>query len=245
MNPLPFYRREQCFIFTVVISIFAISSCASPSAYKHPEIDMRAKGIKVIGLIPPDVKIYELGTDGTLKLVDEWSGKGRENISRIFIEFFKEKPVELKLLKIENEDTDLVQAIQTRYLTVSADIDPEKKNSNYSIGDVEDILKKYSVDALIFVYAKDEISTAGRKTKGFMASWANIAIADVTGVPGARPLAEPREGMTVLIIGLVDKSGLILWHRGIQSEGAYDLRDFESAAKFTKINLSDFPGLGK
>jgi hypothetical protein len=238
------YRQKYCLIFIVVISLFAISSCAStPAAYRHPELDLNIKDIKSFGLLPPGVNIYEFETDGTLKLVTEWSKKGRENISRTFIEFFNEKSVEIKLLKIENEDTDLVQAIQSRYLTVSADIDPKRKDSSYFIGSIEDVLKKYNIDALIFVYARDTISTAGRKAKGFMTRFYSIFVGNLTGTRAVN--TEPREGMTVITIGLVDKSGSILWYRGIQSEGAFDLRDFESAAKITKINLSDFPGLGK
>ncbi len=238
------YRQKYCLIFTVVTSLFAITSCAStPAAYRHPELDLNIKDIKSFGLFPPEVNIYEFETDGTHKRVTEWSKKGRENISRAFIEHFKEKSAEMKLLTIENEDSDLVQAIQVRYLTVSADIDPKRKDSSYSIGPIGDVLKKYNVDALIFVYAKDEISTAGRKAKGFMTGFYSIFVGNITGTRAVN--TEPREGMTVITIGLVDKSGSILWYRGIQSEGAYDLRDFESAAKFTKINLSDFPGLGK
>lgn len=238
------YYWQVLFIISVIFCIFAISSCA-PSAYKHPELNVRVKKVKVLGMIPPDVKIYELGIDGVLNLVDEWSEKGRENVSKAITEHFKENSIEIKPLTVSSEDLDLMQAFQTLYWSVSAGIDPEKKDSYYSIGSIEDILKKYGVDALIFVYARDEISTVSRKAKGFMVRWANIMAESLVGVQGARPLAEPREGGTVITIGLVEKSGSILWYKGMQAEGAYDLRDSESTKTFIEKGLSDFPGFKK
>ncbi len=237
-----FYRRKYSFIFTLAISLFALSGCGPPSAYRHPELDAYIKDVRIFGLVPPDVKLYELETDGMRTFMEDWSKAGRENISKTLTENLKEKTTETRLLKIESRDFDLIEALQARYRRVSAAIDVEKKNSHYSIGDVEDILKKYGVDALIFVYATDEISTAGRKTSGFMTSLANIMIGSLAGTGGVGPLTEPREGITILTIGLIDKSGMILWYRGMQSEGAYDLRDSQSAAKFIKMGLSDFPG---
>jgi len=101
------------------------------------------------------------------------------------------------------------------------------------------------VDALILVDATDEISTVGRKAKGFLISFINITIEDIVGVYGARPFYESRKRMTFIKIAFTDKSGSILWHRGMQSEGAYDLRSPESAEELIKMSLKDFPNLGK
>jgi hypothetical protein len=239
------YRRKYSFIFTLAVSLFALSGCGPPSAYRHPELDAYIKDVRIFGLVPPDVKLYGLETNGMRTFREDWSKEGRKNISKALRENFKGKKTKTRLLKIESRDFDLIEALQARYRRVSAGIDVEKKNSHCSIGGVEDILKKYAVDALIFVYATDEISTAGRKTGGFMTRWANVMIGSLAGTGGIGPLTEPREGVTIITIGLIDKSGMILWYRGMQSEGAYDLRDPESAAKFIKIGLSDFPGLVK
>jgi hypothetical protein len=238
------YRRKYRLILAAIISLFVVSSCA-PSAYRHPELDAYIKGVRIFGLVLPDVKLYELETGGTLKFMDEWSREGREHLLKALIEKIKEKSLETKLLKIESRDIDLMEAIQARYRSVSANIDPEKKNLQYSIGDIGDIMKKYGIDALIFVYATDEISTTGRQARGFMTRWANIMIGSFAKTGGVGPFGEPREGITVITIGLIDKTGMILWYRGMQSEGAYDLRDSESAAEFIKMSLSDFPGLAK
>lgn len=238
------YRRKYCLILTAIISLFVVSSCA-PSAYRHPELDTYIKDVRIFGLVPPDVKLYELETNSTPKFMDEWSREGREHLSKALIEKFQDKSVITKFLKIESRDVDLMEAIQARYRSVSANIDPEKKNLQYSIGDIGDIMKKYGIDALIFVYATDEISTTGRKAKGFMTRWANIMIGSFAKTGGVGPLSEPRDGITVITIGLIDKTGMILWYRGMQSEGAYDLRDSKSAAEFIKMSLSSFPGLTK
>jgi hypothetical protein len=46
-------------------------------------------------------------------------------------------------------------------------------------------------------------------------------------------------------VGIVDASGSILWYNAKSSQGSYDLRDRESAAKLLAEILSDLPRFKK
>lgn len=239
-----FYRRKYPLISIIVAFLFPLLCCCAPlAAYRHPELESRLKDIKIIGIVPPVVNIYELESDGALKLVDEWGKQGRQNLLQGIIENGKGKLVEMRALKVGSDD--LIQTIQQRFSMVSSSIDYNKKDASYCLGAIDDVLKGYNVDALLLVYGWDEISSFGRKAQGIMTRFANDAIAHSTRQPGTSFFAEPREGITSLDIGLVDKSGTILWYQGLQFEGTYDLRKAEDAKRIIEKVLRDFPGREK
>ena len=63
----------------------------------HPELDRRAKAVRVVGLLPPDIKIYELTAGGVTELRDEWSAAGRDAVVQGLSETLKERGVGLVL----------------------------------------------------------------------------------------------------------------------------------------------------
>ncbi len=160
-------KRSLIFL-SVLYLLFIALGCAPPAYRAHPELEMRFKDIKTTGLIPPDIKIYELTAGGVRELRDDWSDKGRENVIKALIEGFKEKEVEIKALTIDKDIEEEIEDIQALYRAVSMSIQlhtynqqfifPEKmKRFDYSIGPIERILNTYGADALIFVYGFDEI----------------------------------------------------------------------------------------
>jgi hypothetical protein len=205
---------------------------------------MRTKDIKTTGLLSPDIKIYEFTAGGVRELRDDWCSKGRENVQGALIECLREKPLEVKPITFDQEMEEEMQDIYALYRAVSTSINthtygdfkfPGKmKIFDYSIGSIDKILQKHGTDALIFVYGFDEISTGGRKAL----QAAGIVAGALTGV-----VVIPRSGFTVVNVALVDPSGAILWYNIKGSQGGYDLRTPESATKFIRAVLSDYPGV--
>jgi len=221
--------------------------CASVTSYRaHPEFEMRTKDTKISGLLTPDIKIYEFTAGGVRELRDDWCTKGTENVQAALIQCFQEKPLEIKPVAIDEEMEEEMQDIYALYRAVSTSINthtygefkfPEKmRNFDYSIGPIDKILQKHGIDALIFVYGFDEISTGGRKALQV----AGIIAGALTGV-----VVIPRSGITVINASVVDPSGAILWYNIKASEGGYDLRDPQSATKFIRAVLSDYTGAKK
>jgi hypothetical protein len=228
------------------LSVAPFSYAADTSHRSHPEIEARARNIKSIGLVSPDIKIYELTSGGTRELRDEWSAVGKENILNTLAKSLKEKGVETKVLGVDKDLNEELEDVQALYRAVAASIRfhtygdyvfPEKqKNFDYSVGPIENVLAAYGVDALIFVYGRDEISTGGRRA--LMA--AGIIAGALTGV-----MAVPRGGVTVMSITLMDRAGSILWFNIKGSGAGYDLRDSENTSQFVVDMLSGLPGFEK
>jgi hypothetical protein len=226
--------------------LFVAFGCAPLTKTVHPEFETRTKDIKTTGLLSPDIKIYEFTAGGVRELKDDWCVKGKENVQRAMIEGLGEKPLEVKPIIIEKETEEEMEDIYALYRAVSTSIIlhtrgenkfPEKiKNFSYSVGSVENILKRYGVDTLIFVTGLDEISTAGRKAL----TAAGIIAGALTGV-----MVIPRSGITVVSVAMVDPSGAILWYNIKGSQGGYDLRNPESATKLVREILADYPGVKK
>lgn len=242
------FRMHQFLVLLTCFCLLSIAVGCAPKTYKaHPEFEMRAKNIKAHGLITPDVKVYEFTAGGVKELRDDWCVKGKENVSNAIAEMFKGNPVEIKPLPIDKDIEEEMEDIQALYRAVITSIHqhsyagpntfPEKqKNFDYSIGSIEDILKRYESDALIFVYGDDEISTSGRKAL----TAAGILVGAFTGV-----VITPRAGITALNIAVVDPSGAILWYNSRGSQGGHDLRDHDSCASLIENLISDYPLLKK
>jgi hypothetical protein len=242
------FRIQRLLVLLTCFCLLFIAAGCAPKTYRaHPEFEMRAKNIKTQGLITPDVKVYELTAGGVQELRDDWCGKGKENVSNAIAEMFKGKPIEIKPLATDKDIEEEMEDIQALYRAVITSIHlhtyggpytfPEKqKNFDYSIGSVDEVLKRYGSDALIFVYGFDEISTSGRKAL----TAAGILVGAFTGV-----VITPRAGITALNIAVVDPSGAILWYNSRGSQGGHDLRDHDSCASLVEDILSDYPPLKK
>jgi hypothetical protein len=218
-----------------------IAGCA-PAFRAHPDLQARTREMKSVAVLPPDVKIYEFTAGGVRDLRDDWCATGKANMETSIGASFKDKPFEIKQVKVDKEIEEEIEDIYALYRAVSGAIIlhtynensrfPEKiKRFEYSLGPLGPILDHFGSDGLIFVHGEDEISTGGRK--------ALQVFAFVVGVPG------PRGGITAVSVALVDKTGDILWYNVKAREGSFDLRKAESCSDFVGQVLVDFPKLGQ
>jgi hypothetical protein len=260
-------RKVSMTIRTKILSILLtgqlITGCASAPAFRaHPQLEMRSRSIMTPQLIPPDIRIYELTAGGDRNLKADWCSAGQENVLKSIKEAFKEKQIEVKMMPVDKDIEEELEDIQALYRAVSTSIIlhtynqeflfPEKqKYFDYTIGPIDNILKKFNTDALIFVYGIDRISTAGRQALigGAILIGALIGVGLAVAAPPSFFI--PSVGSPVLIgmeaisVALVDSSGTILWYSVKNISGGDDLRDYESCANLVKDIFSDFPELKK
>jgi hypothetical protein len=242
--------QRKSLVFVLVLCLLSMAfGCAPITRTVHPEFETRTRDIKTAGLLSPDIKIYEFTAGGMRELRDDWCSQGKENVQKAVIGCLLEKPFAIKPITLEKDMEDEMEDIYALFRAVSASIVlhtqgdnrfPEKvKNFDYSVGSVENILKRYGVEGLIFVTGYDEISTAGRKVLKVVGIIASAALAAAAG--GGAVIA-PRSGITLVSVALVDPSGSILWYNIRGSEGSHDLRNPESTSKFVRDVLSNYPG---
>lgn len=211
----------------------------------HPELARRSKAVRVLALLPPDIKIYELTAGGVSELRDDWSAAGRETVSRALMQAFKQRNIAVKRLAAEREAQEGFEEVYTLYRAVSASIIehtyrqhpfPQKlQYFDYSVGALDTVLQRHQADGLVVVYGIDEISTAGRKALRGV----GLVLGAITGQ------SVLSKGTTALSLALVDRSGSILWYKIEGDEGGFDLRDPESTTGFVQQLVAGFPQVGR
>lgn len=233
--------RKLSLAWLVVFGIaFLIGGCAPASFRAHSDIDRRLKGVKTIGIIPADVRVYELTAGGVEELRDDWSDQGKKNVMQAAAHWFAGGPVKATGLTIRKEWEGEMEDVQALYWAVSASIlqyaygeqglPTKKDHFEYSLGPLQKFLSAHGVDAVLLVNGFDEISTGGRKALQALSAITSV----ITGV-------RYRSGFTGMSIALVDRSGMVLWYNVKLSEGGYDLRDAGSAQGMVELVLRDFP----
>jgi hypothetical protein len=236
-------QRRYTAFFVILVFVITTSACVPPAYRKHTDFDTVIQNIEAPGLMPPNVKIYELTAGGVQELRDDWSEQGQSNVLNAIEKGFADKNYQIISCEIPEDMEEEVEDILATYRAVSTSIQlhtypgasqfPEKmKNFDYSLGSIESLLEPFDADAMIFVYGSDEISTGGRKA--LMA--VGILVGAFTGVA-----VMPRSGITAVSIAIVDPSGRILWYSVKGSAGGQDLRKPESAASLVESILADFP----
>jgi hypothetical protein len=238
--------RKYGQFLSLVWLVMIASGCAPALRTVHPELESRAKSIHAVGLAPPDVRICQLTAGGVKELMDDWCKLGKSNLTDSVIRELAKKSVRAKVLELDKESQQELEEVVALYNAIATSIIwhttpsenafPEKiKNFEYSVGPIDKLLKKYKSDALLVVHGYDEISTGGRKA---LMAVGNV-LGAVTGIEG------PRQGVTVVSIGLLDRTGALLWYDDWGNVGGYDLRDKGNVANITEALLYQFPRLGK
>src|SRR5262245_65831877 len=99
--------------FALLVTAFASGCATSPAmqAYQaphraHPEVDQRARKIRTIAVLPPDIRISSLSAGGVEELREDWSTIGRDNVVKALQAFFKDQPVTIKLVVVDPEVRD-------------------------------------------------------------------------------------------------------------------------------------------
>jgi hypothetical protein len=203
----------------------------------HPDLARRTQGVKTLGILP-EIKIYELSAGGDTELRDDWSATGRETVLKALAEAFKDRGIAIKPLTVDEDVVALYRAVSYSIVEHTYKHPPfptKLENFDYSVGPVDDVLRKSQTDAFLIVYGIDEISTAGRKALRGV----GLVLGSVTGQPVLS------KGTTALNIALVDRSGAVLWYKIAGDDGGYDLRDGKSAKAFIQRMVADFPSVGR
>ena len=203
----------------ILCTSMMLFGCASPAYRAHPEFEMRAGNLNTLGLMPCDIKAYEVSGLGLVELRDDWCVTSNKNVVNALIKSLKDKHYNIKALTIDQEIEEEMDGIRALYRVVNKSIQlhtygpqlfPEKgKNFEYSLGPVEEILRRSGADSLVFVSGLDHESKGGR------VAFVSVAVAD--------------------------SSGAIVWYcvRGIKGERG--LRDPEIASELVDNILASFP----
>lgn len=227
-----------------VISLVALisSGCATPPKKIHADYGQRASTIRSVGVLYPDINMYELNAGGVREKIDTWCEQGRQNFVEALKEELSKRTLEVKTVKLEGDFRENLEEVNDLYDFIiysfnvhtaeGPNLFPEKHDRfDYSVGQIDGILDAYHVDSLLLVHGFGEVSTGGRK--------AATVVGALMGI-GYRP------GYTIVNMALVDRSGTLLWHENfIKPGGATDLRNARSVKVITGKMLTSLPEAAK
>jgi hypothetical protein len=222
--------------------LLVLAGCMPQIQSNVPELEKKAEKFQRIALISPHVEISEVSAGGVEEERKDWSAEGRTNIEKAVKELMKEKDVKVQVVKPNKKNKKEIEEINNLYRAVAYSIYSHTfymhqgnvnifvdrvQNFDYSIGPVDKLLKRYKADALLIVYASDQVSTKGRKTL-------NV-------VKAINPFGQADYDVTSLVMGLTDSTGAVLWFRTYGASGNHDFRNEENTQALVKDVLDDYP----
>ncbi len=230
-------------LFALLVPAGAARAADDDLVRTPPDLSQRIREIRTIGILPPDLKLYELSSGGVKELRPDWCKDARESVQAALASELAKRGYDLKPLApgpgadAELQDIRaLYDAVVTgilRHAYAGPHFFPAKAtNFDYTIGPIDNILRPGGADALLLVKGMDEISTSGRKAVQTL----GVLAAAMAGV-----VATPRMGQTLVVFGLIDRSGDLLWFNFRVGAGGYNLRERESVSKLVAQAVERFP----
>jgi hypothetical protein len=200
------------------------------------------KNIKTIAMFQPDIKIFEISTGGVKELRQEWCDEGCVKVQNAFVTEFQRFGYDIKIFDPAEDKSAELREIMFLYDNVVTSVlrhtyggphlfPTKQTNFDYTLGPIDKLLEPAGADALLLIRGVDEISSAGRKTMQTFGILVGLA---------AGVVVTPNMGETVVIVGLVDRSGDLLWFNIRGGSGGYNLRDPESVSKLVSQSLDRF-----
>jgi len=239
-DPFPRHRSPRPFLAAgLLLLALALPACAPKNV--HPEIRERARAIRTIGIVRPDVSVYALSAGGQLELVSEWSEEGRNNLLAAVVRQLAHRSTKLEVVQPDEGTAALLDEVRPLAAAIGAtvsgqsylDAPPFDRHGRFvhSVGSLAGEPERNGVEALLVITAYDEISSYGRR--------ALIAVGKITGLLFGDP---PRKGSTAITMMLLDRDGAVLWYAELREPGTFDLRSSGSAEQAVVKVLASFPG---
>jgi hypothetical protein len=235
-------RCSALLLFTVLL-VPAPAFAAEQETYRAPpDFLQRMRKVKTIGILKPDMKIFEITSGGVKELRPEWCDEACGLVKNGVTAEFQRFGYELKAIDpgkdTEGEVRDMLalhEAVVAGILRHAYDgpgLFPAKKtNFDYTVGPIDNIVRLAGADALLVVSGVDEISTSGRKAMQTLGILAGAAVGIIT---------SPNMGRTFLFVSLIDRSGDLLWFNVQGGAGKYNLREPDSVSRLVAQSLAGF-----
>jgi hypothetical protein len=196
----------------------ACTSTTTAGGKTRSDLGSRLPAIHTAALVSVDVKGFEVSAGGTVERKEGWSEGARESLVLALTEGFKSRRIELRQIEPQPDTAEEINDLKLLSEAVNASLGFGGREFDYSLGPVGDLLDRYHVDALVFVWARGKLVTGARR---FLVGDADAGLVAIT---------------------LVDRSGDVLWHNAgaLHGEKA-DLRHAESTASLLRAMIGELP----
>jgi hypothetical protein len=234
-------RRASSLVLVFGLLLLPVLGLAGEQAQHrdHPDLLTRLSGLHTVGIVTPELKVYELTASNQPVFRQDWTEQGREAVTEGLEALLQARGVATKRFEPgTSESKEELREVRLLYDSVVAAVyqatfanqfRPKVERFEYSVGDLSQLLDAQQVDALVFTFGSGTISSGGRKA-------VQVVSALFAGVTSS--------GLDRLLVGVVDRRGDLLWFGTFESTGS-DLRDHASAAKFVRTLGSGLPAVAR
>src|SRR5436309_13364735 len=101
------HMHQRALVSSLLVATLASGCATSPAmqAYQaphraHPDVEQRARKIRTIAVLPPDIRISSLSAGGVEEHQDDWSTTGRDNAFRALQTHSKDQPAETNVVGV-------------------------------------------------------------------------------------------------------------------------------------------------
>ena len=150
----------------------AFSGCATRAvSYKtRPELPAKLQQWRTIVVAPPDVEVREISAGGVAEKRDDWSQQVAANLRDAVAAATGFPAVRFTSSTPQEEIADvralmrLITLNHVSYLFAQEQLSSSNRPLTYSLGRISPIVGPWNPDAVLFLFARDAYSSAGRKT---------------------------------------------------------------------------------
>jgi hypothetical protein len=210
----------------ILAAAFTLSGCFQYHRTRPGAEDWR-EGTRTIGILSA-VRVEEVSAGGVEEENEEWTAEATRNVEKALAEGLRSRKLKAKTLSWTNDpELDEVRLLYAevagaiwQYAYPPFPFPTKSKDFDYTVGPVGPILDRAKVDVLLVA-----------------------AGAGQTGADGRRLSLLKGSSTALLSLGLVDRSGNVVWF-DLWGGNAVDLRSAEDVAATVAKLLSELPGEG-
>lgn len=228
----------RLFKFLLVFALGLVATGCAPAHFSMHDTMQRVEGIRTIGVIPPDINVYQISADGGARLDRESEAASRSSVEAMMA-FFKETGYKVKVIGPDLKTRKELKEVQALSKAVHKSLqefwDPAQNMPAPALGSLENLAEHYRVEAFMFM---DGLEVHKEEKASLSKSLAKLAVNTVYG-----PSALPKQGRSRACISLAEASGAVIWASFRDTEISLDenFKDREAAQKLVRGLLSRFP----
>lgn len=223
--------------FAVLLMLIIAGGC-TPTHFSMHDLNGRMEAVKTIGIVTPDINIYQLSGEGAAKL-DHASEVASRNSVEAMMAFFKGTQYKIKVIGPDFKTRRELKEVQALSKAVHKNLpefwNPVDNPTPPSLGNLESLTDFYRVDALMFM---DGFEVHKTEKVSFSKSLAKLAVGTVYG-----PSALPRQGRSSACVSLAEPTGGVVWASFRDTEISLDenFKDKDGTRKIIFGLLAKFP----
>jgi len=228
--------RLKSLVFTMALLVLA-AGCA-PGHYSTHDTLARLANVRTIGIVHPDIKVYQLTEDGAA-LMEEESREAAKSSVEEMTAFLKEAGFKVKLIEPSLKTRKELQEVRALSKAVHKSLqefwNPVENMAPPTLGSLEAIAERSDVEAFMFM---DGLEVHKEGKAALSKKIARLAVGTIYG-----PTALPRQGRSRACVSLVEANGRVTWasFRDTQISLSENFREREKTRKLVRELLSRFP----